>query len=93
MIVGFLKISERTRVGTGYTKTKFSTQGRFHFILFCTREMKIGTRIQGRKKGDKGYFYICSKECEGLSLDKEVTDMVHRQMAAYKEKKGNSVLG
>ena len=43
-------------------------------------------------KGEGGKRYL-SQWDKGLSLDREETDVAHRQMAVYKGKEGNLMLG
>jgi hypothetical protein len=50
---------------------------------------------EGRKEQGRGGRDICplTTHTPGLSLDREETDVAHRQMAVYKGKEGNLMLG
>lgn len=50
--------------------------------------------VSGGRKGtkDRGRVFVLEQD-KGLPLDREKTDMAHRQMAIYKGKRRNLVLG
>ena len=82
-------------IGSGNPKTKFSSQRRF----ICprgqsrwNRRQKQEIKDEGDGEGNKGEVFV-QKEVKGLPLDRKETDMAHRQMAIYKCKRGNPVLG
>ena len=56
---------------------------------------KTGDRRQERrvKEQERGERYLSPERDKGLPLDREETDVVHRQMVVYKGKKANPVLG
>ena len=53
-------------------------------------EKEIENEREGNKKKGQGYL---SQRNKGLPLEKGETDVAHRQLAVYKGKRGNPVLG
>ena len=49
--------------------------------------MREKWKVTGRRAG------VFVSEGEGLPLDREETDVAHRQMVVYKGKRGNPMLG
>ena len=50
--------------------------------------------IEGEEEGNKGQVAeVFVTEDKELPLEREVTDVVHRNMAVYKDIRGNPMLG
>jgi hypothetical protein len=47
---------------------------------------------EGEESRGEGEGYLSRSEDKGLTLDREETDMTHRQMVMCKGKRGNAVL-
>ena len=85
---------ERNAINTRHPKTKFSAQRRFIF-LGRTKGRELETRTGDRGNGRRGREQgrDLHQRDKGLPLDREETDMAHRQMVVYKGKRGNPMLG
>ena len=55
--------------------------------------MTVGGRGRRESEQGRGEMGICSGGDKGLPLDREETDVAHRQMQVYKGKRGNPMLG
>lgn len=81
-------MSERNSIISGFPRPISQHKG----DLFAPEGQKAENNRQSRRQRVVGIVFVPKWDKE-LSLDREETNMAHRQMVVYKGAKGNPVLG